>query len=111
MSLFCNSLFQFLYFLILIFILSLSLSSSLSLFIIFLNSASELIEKREIAATTTLIPKPGTNSEGKVQGSLTYKIRYSPPELNGKIRANILKAHDLANADGVGVCFLLCMKA
>jgi len=43
---------------------------------------------------------PGKN-DGRVKGTLSYSIRYTPPALEGVLKITVLKANDLANADTV----------
>ena len=56
------------------------------------------MKKREISGEDPLLTCPGKN-DGRVTGSLKYTIKYSPPSLNGTLKASILKATGLANAD------------
>jgi len=62
-------------------------------------SAAELMEKNQVAGTTKLLPKPGSEDEGKNFGTLTYSITHTPPVLQGLVKATIHRAEGLADTD------------
>jgi Ca2+-dependent lipid-binding protein len=67
-------------------------------------NAAELMEKNEISATTQLVAKPGSDAEKEVGtnfGTLTYRIRHTPPALGGTIKCNVISASGLASLDGL----------
>eukprot|EP00009_Paramoeba_aestuarina_P007631 CAMPEP_0201524408 /NCGR_PEP_ID=MMETSP0161_2-20130828/21711_1 /ASSEMBLY_ACC=CAM_ASM_000251 /TAXON_ID=180227 /ORGANISM="Neoparamoeba aestuarina, Strain SoJaBio B1-5/56/2" /LENGTH=468 /DNA_ID=CAMNT_0047923779 /DNA_START=92 /DNA_END=1498 /DNA_ORIENTATION=+ len=61
-------------------------------------NASELMEKNEITETLQLMPKPGCDEE-KARGKISFRMKHTPPVLNGTITATVMKANGLADSD------------
>ena len=57
------------------------------------------VEKSIIEGTFELVPPDNT---GKPAGSITIKLAYTPPQLNGKIHVLVKEGVGLANKDNVG---------
>ena len=56
------------------------------------------MEKNEITETLQLMPKPGREEE-KVRGMISFRMKHTPPVLDGVITATVIKANDLADSD------------
>jgi Ca2+-dependent lipid-binding protein len=62
-------------------------------------NAADLMDKNEITETVTLQPKPGSKDEGKIHGTISYRIKHTPPQLDGTITATVIEANNLADMD------------
>jgi len=60
---------------------------------------SELVEKKNISATSNLLRHSSDNADPVPLGTLTYTLTWTLPDFSGKVDLKILKATDLLEAD------------